>query len=219
MTRRQTGSRWFKLFTVFLLVISGVSCFGHSTPDEEGIRHFGKVDELIYRGPTPTEKTFQTLQRFGVKTIVDLRMVSRKTARAEAAAALAHGMQYTNFPMPGVGRPRPKQVRRTLDYIYSSTNPVYLFCRRGCDRTGLVIACYRIEHDHWSQESALQEAGRYGLSMFERGMKLCIRSFGYKGLVAPANARDHDPPCLIKAAEQQREALMQEMAVPGRQED
>jgi hypothetical protein len=121
--------------------------------------------------------------------------------------------------MPGVGRPRPKQVRRTLDYIYSSTNPVYLFCRRGCDRTGLVIACYRIEHDHWSQESALQEAGRYGLSMFERGMKLCIRSFGYKGLVAPANARDHDPPCLIKAAEQQREALMQEMAVPGRQED
>lgn len=193
------------------------TCAAHSTPDEDGIRHFGKVDGRIYRGETPTEKTFHTLERLGVKTIVDLRMVSKRGAAAEAALARAHGMTYTNLPLPGLGRPRPLKIRRVLNYIYSVSGPLYLFCRRGCDRTGLVIACYRIEHDHWSHQAALQEAVRYGLSIFERGMKLCILAFGYDPPATSCSAWYRDPPCLVKAAERQREALMAEMAVADRQ--
>ena len=43
-----------------------------------------------------------------------------------------------------------------------------------------IIACYRIKHDHWSSESALQEAEHYGISKFELGMRQYIGDFGQR---------------------------------------
>ena len=45
------------------------------------------------------------------------------------------------------------------------------------DRTGTIIACYRIQQDHWANSSALKEAEVYGLSPFEVGMRNYIKHF------------------------------------------
>jgi tyrosine-protein phosphatase SIW14 len=50
-------------------------------------------------------------------------------------------------------------------------------CRRGADRTGTVIACYRITHDGWSNRKALQEATSYGMSWIEFGMQRYVLAF------------------------------------------
>jgi protein tyrosine/serine phosphatase len=55
--------------------------------------------------------------------------------------------------------------------------PVFIHCKHGCDRTGTIIACYRIEHDHWSSQAALAEARRYGMSKLARGMRRFIIRF------------------------------------------
>jgi protein tyrosine/serine phosphatase len=54
---------------------------------------------------------------------------------------------------------------------------VFVHCRRGKDRTGTVIACYRIQHDGWDNRHALEEAKEHGMSSFERAMRAYILSF------------------------------------------
>src|ERR1019366_8567503 len=44
----------------------------------------------------------------------------------------------------------PNQISRVLGLLAPPASPVFMHCRRGADRTGTVIACYRITHDGWN---------------------------------------------------------------------
>jgi protein tyrosine/serine phosphatase len=68
-------------------------------------------------------------------------------------------------------------VAQVLALLEKLPGPVFIHCKHGCDRTGTMVACYRIQHDGWSAKTALQEAVTYGLSKWERGMKRFIREF------------------------------------------
>jgi hypothetical protein len=50
-------------------------------------------------------------------------------------------------------------------------------CRRGDDWVGMVIACYRIVHDHWMNARALEEARHEGLNPLELLMPRYILRF------------------------------------------
>jgi protein tyrosine/serine phosphatase len=74
--------------------------------------------------------------------------------------------------MSGLGRPDPKQISRAMAIIDDKENwPVFVHCKRGSDRTGTIVALYRISHDHWSADRAVSEAKRHGLSLFAFRMK------------------------------------------------
>ena len=68
-------------------------------------------------------------------------------------------------------------IRRVLAAISNLPKPVFVHCQYGCDRTGTIIACYRIQQDHWANFRALKEAEVYGLSPFEIGMRSYILQF------------------------------------------
>jgi protein tyrosine/serine phosphatase len=101
-----------------------------------------------------------------------------KSWEAEVEQARTNGLTFTNIPLSGLGRPKEEDVRRILATIEGLPSPVFIHCEHGCDRTGTIIACYRIQHDKWSNEAALAEAERYGISKLERGMRKYIASFG-----------------------------------------
>ena len=47
--------------------------------------------------------------------------------------------------------PEEKQISRVLKALQDEkAGPVFIHCKRGADRTGVAIACYRMEHDGWS---------------------------------------------------------------------
>lgn len=146
-------------------------------PAQEGILNFGKVSDTLYRGAQPDTNGINNLKKLGIKTIISLRQPGTAWT-AEAAAARAAGLVYTNFPMSGISKPKAEQVRTILATIDSLPGPVFVHCAHGCDRTGTIVACYRIQHDRWSAASAQEEADRYGMSDFERGMRLYITEFG-----------------------------------------
>jgi protein tyrosine phosphatase (PTP) superfamily phosphohydrolase (DUF442 family) len=145
-------------------------------PVSHGIANFGQINDHLCRGAQPDAAGLASLQKLGVKTIICLRMPNDLWAPEKAETA-SNGITFINVPLKGVGRPEPGEVARVLSVIDKSPGPVFVHCEHGCDRTGTIIACYRIEHDHWTGAQAQQEADHYGMSSLERGMKSFIADF------------------------------------------
>jgi uncharacterized protein (TIGR01244 family) len=143
-----------------------------------GVPNFHQVNQNIYRGGQPTAEGWNSLAKLGVKTIVDLRLEDEHSAQAEQRAVEAAGMRYINVPMHGVVAPPDEKISKVLSlFDASSDGPVFVHCRRGADRTGTVVACYRIAHDHWGNRQALDEAKSYGMSWTQVGLKRYVLNF------------------------------------------
>lgn len=147
---------------------------GSSVP---GICNFREVDAHVYRGGQPTGEGLKYLARIGVKTIVDLRGAGKRSSE-EARAVTALGMHYVSVPMSGLTPPTEAQISRVLALLEDSgAGPVFVHCRRGADRTGAVVAAYRIDFDRWSNARALREAMSDGMSFFQLPRQRYIRTF------------------------------------------
>jgi protein tyrosine phosphatase (PTP) superfamily phosphohydrolase (DUF442 family) len=171
-------SHWWELgLALFLAAGNLASARDRGVPPSEGIVNFGKVNDRLYRGAQPDAAGIRNLKKLGIKSILNLRLTS-DVWRAEEAEATANGLTYTNVPMSGISRPTPEQVAKALALIETLPSPVFVHCKFGCDRAGTIIACYRIQHYHWSSEEALREARHYGISVFAWGMKKYIVEFG-----------------------------------------
>lgn len=146
-------------------------------PAAHGIANFGRVNATLWRGAQPDETGFENLKKLGVTTIINLRMTDDVVA-GEQAAAHRLGLRYINVPLPGLSAPDRADVARILALIAQEPGPVFVHCEHGADRTGTIVACYRISHDHWTAEQALAEAKLYGISFWEFGMKRFVRNYG-----------------------------------------
>ena len=147
-----------------------------------GVPNFHQVNEHVYRGGQPGDAGWSSLAKLGIKTVIDLRPASEHSIGTEARMVEASGMVYVSQPLAGFAAPTNEEILKILTSLDSSAQwPVFVHCRRGADRTGTVIACYRIAHDQWANEEALREARTYGLSPLEIGMRHFIHSFHIDG--------------------------------------
>ena len=160
-----------------LLLITLPAAGQRGLPPSEGITNFGKINDRLYRGAQPDAAGIKNLARLGIKSIINLRLTN-DVWQAEAAAASAFGILYTNVPLNGLAPPTHAQVATLLALIETLPAPVFVHCQHGCDRTGTIIACYRIRQGGWPNQAALEEARKYGLSKLEYGMINYIRNFG-----------------------------------------
>jgi protein tyrosine/serine phosphatase len=154
-----------------------------------GVSNFYKVDSQVYRGAQPTVEGFVNLAKLGVKTVIDLRELGEHSQAVEEATVKAQGMRYFSIPLKKMGTPPAETMHRILGLLNdSSSGPVFVHCKRGADRTGAVIACYRISHDSWSNGQALSEARNDGMSAFQRALKHYVKQFTPIPSVAPTQA-------------------------------
>lgn len=148
------------------------------------VPNFYQVNERLYRGGQPREGGLRHLAALGVNTIINLRDDDER-AIAEGGEARAAGLHYFNVPFGRLGRPTDEQMERVLALINAPENGVvFVHCAKGQDRTGTVVAIYRITRDRWTGEQAKKEAARYGMKFWQRGMKDYIQD--YYGKHAPA---------------------------------
>ncbi len=132
----------------------------------------------MYRGGQPSTDALADLKQLGVATIVDLRGGS--PVKREKLAAEALGFHFVNYPLSGVFAPHDKDIAAILKILETVPKPVFVHCWKGDDRTGVVLACWRIRHDGWSNARALDEVQRYHMSHFEIGMKGYIKRYRLK---------------------------------------
>jgi uncharacterized protein (TIGR01244 family) len=146
--------------------------------NNNNIPNFQKVDDHVYRGGQSSNDGFKDLARLGIKTIVDLRQIGEHSQADEEKVVTGLGMRYVSIPMSGMSTPKEDQVAHVLALLNDATSgPVFVHCRRGADRTGTVIAAYRIAHHRWENRKALDEAKSYGMSFFERAMQRYVMRY------------------------------------------
>jgi tyrosine-protein phosphatase SIW14 len=159
------------------LLIAVVQGFAAQNPAAQHVRNFGEVNEHLYRGGEPTQRAIEELAALHINQVIDLREPGEKT-KLEQEMVEAQQMNYINIPLSAFHAPDSDQIRRLLWLLVNGdTQKIFVHCRRGADRTGTVVACYRIEHDGWDNRKALAEAHQYGMSSTERGMRSYILHF------------------------------------------
>jgi len=149
----------------------------------QGIQKFEQVNAHLYRGAQPAESGFQALAKMGVRTIVDLRYKDAQS-RWEKRVVESLGMRFVGIPM-NMHAPTDGEMSHVLGLLNASESwPVFVHCEGGRDRTGTVIACYRIAHDGWDNQKAYNEARQHGLRTVEIGLRRYI--LDYKKPTPPA---------------------------------
>jgi protein tyrosine/serine phosphatase len=124
-----------------------------------GLPNLSKVNDKIYRGGKPNADGFRQLKAMGIHTVVDLGYHFFEVDRLKD-----RDLQYTHIPFY-TWKPLDRQVVQFLQIaINPNSGPVYVHCRKGADRTGFMIAVYRVAVCGWSRQNAVNEMmnGGYG---------------------------------------------------------
>jgi tyrosine-protein phosphatase SIW14 len=178
-----------KVSVIAVGLLAGIA----SAQNLTGLPNFHKVNPQIFRGAQPTAEGFQQLAQLGVKTVLDLREAGSRSFE-EKKIVEARGMRYVSVPMQGFHTPSADQIDKVLTLFNdSSAAPVFVHCRRGADRTGTVVACYRISHDGWENKRALEEARSLGMSWMQKSLQSYVLQYRPGGRVALSPSANPTP--------------------------
>ena len=139
--------------------------------------NFQKVNEHLFRGGQPKPEGFQQLKEMGVHTVIYLRSDDEKASK-ERALAEAAGLSFISVPLGNWSRPAKADIDKIMSMINDAGNqPVFVHCKRGADRTGTVIAIYRMTHDGWDAKQASDEAQKFGIGWWQFAMRDFIHDY------------------------------------------
>lgn len=137
------------------------------------IYNFGQVSTKVWRGSLPNDKSLHDLAKSGIKTIIDLRY-DGSGCKHEEQLANKLGLKYIHMPV-GFGKLTTQEIISFLKVVVNPSNlPVYIHCRQGADRTGSLIASYRIVVENWTFDKAYKEMRSYHFKPWLFSMKKSV---------------------------------------------
>jgi tyrosine-protein phosphatase SIW14 len=126
-----------------------------------GIGNFGEVTPMLFRGAQPNKRGYEALAKMGVDIVVDTR---GNRTKSEGKEVRRHGMQYVAIPWH-CPFPRDETFARFLRLLRDNPNKkVFVHCRLGDDRTGMMIASYRMAVEGWTADEAMVEMRQFGFN-------------------------------------------------------
>ncbi len=147
----------------------------------EDVPNLFKVRAGVFRGGRPTVAGYAKLKALGVKTVINLEIADIVEAKqadidSDRANAIAAGMRWVHIPMPaystGLAARFDAKVNKALSLLKDhGTEGIYLHCKHGRDRTGLVMALDRVENEGWAAQRAYDEMLARGFRTYFVGLK------------------------------------------------
>jgi len=123
----------------------------------KGVPNFGQVTPTLYRGGQPSARGFEKLAQMGIDMVVD-------TGQSKRDEKLIKNLRMAYISLPW-HCPFPKDEVFERFLKITRENPgkkIFVHCRLGDDRTGMMIAAYRIGQQGWTAQEAMQEMHEFG---------------------------------------------------------
>jgi tyrosine-protein phosphatase SIW14 len=182
----------------FAIIIAALALRGNAATHSaaqtltiDGVGNFAEVTPTLYRGGQPSRVGLEALAKMGVNIVVDARLTGSGNERKDVEKA---GMQYVAIPWHCLF-PKDDVFARFLAVLRDNPGKkIFVHCRYGDDRTGMMIAAYRMSVEGWTADEALKEMDDFGfhhvvchsLNSYERDFPKHLKQ--NPAFQAPANA-------------------------------
>ena len=124
------------------------------------VHNFYKLNDSIYRSGQPCKKSFRELSLWGFKSILNLRKNRSDHFDSLPIQKFEVRMKASRFT--------DIEIVSALKILLRSPKPIVVHCMYGADRTGVVLAMYRIIFEHWTKEMAIDELINGGYHFHKR---------------------------------------------------
>ncbi len=152
-------------------------------PKDEHLPNFHRINENLYRGGQPTVEGIRRLAALGIKTIINFRD-AREKVRREKQCAEENGLHFINLHLSNWFAAKNDEIDKIIEVVRNPEHhPVFIHCKRGADRTGTVVAVYRMLVEGWTATEANREAKQHGIGWWQVWMKDYIKAY-YKRMIA-----------------------------------
>lgn len=153
---------------------------------ENAIPAFAEVEPGFFRSGAIPEDTIPFLKAYGIRTVINFDD-RPEVAGPEAIFLGGFGIKTYNFPWKASENPSGEMVKETMALLTDKNlRPVLIHCYHGKDRTGLMVALYRVAIDKWTPDQAYAEMKTHGFHQFSCGhlkdflYDYAHRNFGYE---------------------------------------
>ena len=159
----QAGVFWSHILLVVVLVGCRSGSWKSSSSTSMGpnnnLPNFAKVSDTLYRGGQPTPEGFGQLKKMGVNTVISLRLF-----KTDEKIMRALGLKYLHVSFKHI-HPEDEDVAAFLKVASDPADqPVFVHCRNGVDRTGMMVAVYRMVVQDWPKQKAIAEMKKMGFN-------------------------------------------------------
>jgi tyrosine-protein phosphatase SIW14 len=120
-----------------------------------------QVDNLLWRGPRPQPTDYAAIKA-QFKSIISLEGLDedkKEMAELTPVPVISCPIGFKEIYFTGI---IPAKLDGILTVIATAPKPVLLHCQHGQDRTGLIVACYRVKVSGWTKQAAWAEALKFG---------------------------------------------------------
>jgi protein tyrosine/serine phosphatase len=125
--------------------------------EKPGIPNLFQVSSNLFRSAQPTQQGMLELKAMKIKTVLSLRGLHDDDALVKGPRLADQRIRFHTW------HPEDKDMLRFLKVVTDPDRlPVLVHCKRGIDRTGTMVAIYRMCIQGWSKEEAIREMTQGG---------------------------------------------------------
>lgn len=142
------------LITILLPILpltAGGAEIPTAKPALPGVENAYRVSPNLYRSGQPDEDGFRIIEAAGIKSILNLREYHSDDDEAEGTS-----LKLIHYPV-AAGKVSEQDIEAILKLLRNAPKPVLVHCWHGSDRTGIVVAAYRIIEQKHPVEAAEKE--------------------------------------------------------------
>lgn len=122
------------------------------------LKNIYKIDEGIFRSEQPDQNDFIALEKMGLTEVLNVRRLVKDDKKARKTELKLHHISMK------AGDIKERDVIKALKIIDDRKGPLLIHCWHGSDRTGMLVAMYRLVFQNWTKEDAIHEMtkGNFG---------------------------------------------------------